>query len=543
MLEELPPEIFLQILDNLDSKSAYASLARASRDLYHYMKPLLYKSIETPCYCVGIHKSLVHTLLRYPVLAKSVRHVRLGKLKYRTHADKYREHKHEYVESSESNERLVQAVQDLSHSAEKYTRWMTDLKKEYHRDPWLAILLYILPNIETLELCWGGAETQYSGRLFEGVIGKSAPSDKKLILQNLHSITIKVAKHETKDFSIKSLRPFFQLQTLRTFKGQFIADRGLTFATHHTDKSNIESPITHLELQQCHSENGFIELIAPCKNLKTFIYTQQEQLNTGHQFMTTGTSSYGLRFGYLKPTPFARSLATKKHTLESVTMDIFRREKGDYSNDWRIMNWIADGTPQFNTVNFSDFNHLRHLHIRARSFVGTGLFEGPPPLGRSLVEILPGSIETLWISIRQLTEEILDEMVYSFEEPPMDESRSNPDMDCMTMHETLSVLSVKERFANLVAVTIEGENFVDKEMKKALKKNIRPLENIYPYYSGLLNSEKVAWWEPLRVRCIELGVKFSLRDRKLEMLVEDIDDPLIFDKHYASYIASNMKQW
>lgn len=63
---KLPNEIFDLILTSLEEKHNWLMLAQSCRLLNDRITPLLYDSIETPCYCVGLHKTLAYTLLDHP---------------------------------------------------------------------------------------------------------------------------------------------------------------------------------------------------------------------------------------------------------------------------------------------------------------------------------------------------------------------------------------------------------------------------------------------------------------------------------------------
>jgi hypothetical protein len=136
---------------------------------------------------------------------------------------------------------------------------MEDLQSDNHRDPRLAILLSLLPNLETIELFWGGTGTRYSSWVLSRLSQQYSPLDTHPFWQNLHTAIIKVPEDEGADFSIQGLVPFFSVPSMRTFKGQLLTDKYLE------PTLNIEnSAITHLEFIQCSNVLGFDYLINLC---------------------------------------------------------------------------------------------------------------------------------------------------------------------------------------------------------------------------------------------------------------------------------------
>lgn len=283
----LPTEILQLILGHLKKNHDWLMLGRSCRPLYNRIIPTRYEYIETPCYCIGIHKTLVYTLLNQPKLADLVRCLKFGRLPCGADPKVYLNHQHghhdkldskqesfqssQYPSSISGKLRLSEIIQTLTDRKWEQTQWVEDLQSDTNRDPWLALLLSLLPNLETIELFWDGTGTRYSSWVLSRISQRYTPFDTRLFWQNLHTAIVKVPEDEGADFTIQRLVPFFTFPSMRTFRGQLLTDK------YPEPTLDIESsPITHLEFIQCSSVLGFNYLVNLCPNLQFLKYTQQE---------------------------------------------------------------------------------------------------------------------------------------------------------------------------------------------------------------------------------------------------------------------------
>jgi hypothetical protein len=108
-------------------------------------------------------------------------------------------------------------------------------------------------------------------------------------------------------FSLARLAPFFQFASMRTFKGQLMTDGHIM----HNMLPVNSSPITHLKIEQSSSETGFIDLIAPCTNLKVFEHTSQDECSVYN-------NDYRRLFRHFWPEVFIRVLEKKKDDAGGV---------------------------------------------------------------------------------------------------------------------------------------------------------------------------------------------------------------------------------
>jgi hypothetical protein len=496
---KLPNEILNLILNHLDQKHDWLMLTLSCRLLYTRINPKLYEFIETPCYCVGIHKTLVYTFLGHPELSCSVRGLKIGRLPYGANPKAYSNHQHDHHDRLNSKQglfhvfgihgpktwkrRLNDVIEILADRNWERTQWMEDLQSGTHRDPWLAILLYLLPNLETIELFWGGTGTRYSSWVLSRIPQRYAPFDHRAHWANLHAAIIKIPEDEGADTNIHRIMPFFVIPSMRTFRGQLLTDKYLE------PTLNIKtSPITHLEFIQCSSVLGFNYLIKLCPNLQSFKYTQQED-----DCIHRSPGYNNIYFDTLRPTAFKDILSTKRNTLQSVTVDVSRRCSdygGFYSDDW--IGCMAD------------FSQLRYLQIRASNFIGRGRgarLDVDPEPRVALVEFLPASIEELWIS--------------GIEKRAMG----------TIMRELVGLVSVsRERFVGLRKIDVEGRKWLEEKMEG----EEQTWRKMYPDYGVLLQEGVLVATEEVRRVCLETGVEFHVRDTSVEATFEEYDDVFLF---------------
>lgn len=487
MFAQLPEEIFQLILAHI-TKNDMVRLARSCRPLYNRLVPELYTSINTTCFCIGVHKALVHTLLLHPELAHSTRHLQLGKIPWRADKSKYTAHQHDHYECPESTAKLHALVRTLSHRDWERTQWLEDLTNNTHRDPWLALLLPLLPALETLELFWGGTGTRYSEWVLTRGLARSPPFEHTPLLPTLHTTTIKVLEDEGPGFHLPRLTSFFQMPSMRTFSANLLTDR---LREYHMLPPN-SSAITTLDLRQCSADTGFVDLIAPCTHLRSFTYTA---LAPG------GPGPYSeLFFPPLNPGPVMRALATKRDSLQELNVAVSRRDcwrDGVYVNDW--------------LGSLGGFSALRSLRIDASNFVGYGEFRRDgdvvPRIG--LVGFLPVGLVALWVS----------------------------DMECadgedgplwgVVVRELEGLVGVcEERFASLKSIDVEGVRLL-----RGGEEDVEVWREAYPDYLHLLIDSVVVQTESLRAACLDCGIGFRVRDERVEAYFEDVDDPFLFTRY------------
>ncbi|CAL5866034.1 uncharacterized protein PFLUO_LOCUS241 [Penicillium psychrofluorescens] len=501
MFLKFPVEVLLIILEPL-SRTDQLSLARSCQRFYEQIIPMFYVSIETPCYCVDLHKALVNTLLLHPERIDSVRHLKVGKLKFGRKPESYMQHRHEYYESAETKKRLADAVGRLSHRDWEKTQWLedlegwSDLNGHQHRDAWLAVLLYLVPNIQTLELFWGGTGTRYSHWVLQRAAQRSKPFDSQPPFPFLHTACIKVTADTGQCFSLARLAPFFQFTSMRTFRGQLMTDGHLIDNMLPVNSS----PITHLEIEQSSSETGFIDLIAPCTNLKVFEYTSQDEyLNC--------SNDYRRLFRHFWPEVFIKAVEKKKDTLEVLSLAPFRHS--EYFSHSSAQDWIGP---------LNGFKALKHLHIHAGCILGNSTsrqdYQNDPVKQRiSLDDTLPSSLECLWVyCVSHWASDFRQDKDFAWE--------------LMISQLTSLAETTSTRFPCLKKISVEG----DFKRSDLPDKDIDKCRAMHPDCSHFMQPEILQLTDSLRSACMEKGIAFHIRDCEIEASLKEFDDLLMFSR-------------
>jgi hypothetical protein len=160
------------------------------------------------------------------------------------------------------------------------------------------------------------------------------------------------------------------------------------------------SNIIHLDLANSNAGNGMRDWVQACKALKSFRIIHHGALGRGERF---------------QPRRLYESLSLHKSTLESIWAEPdsgFHRDKQD--------DWMGS---------FADFSVLKTICLLLPNLVGFDENERPV---RKLLDVLPHSLETLYLIINKESDGLLDVM------------------------EQLVELASAEGFPNLEAIHIEG---------------------------------------------------------------------------------------
>ncbi|KGO75421.1 hypothetical protein PITC_081070 [Penicillium italicum] len=216
-------------------------------------------------------------------------------------------------------------------------------------DSWLAVLLYLVPNIKKLDIEWGGSGTMHTERLFQRIVDKKWPSDETPMLSSPCEVHIHVPHCTGWDFDPQKLALFYRLRSMRTLKGNPVGE----FDWPSQFLPPRSSLIEHLGFRDSGAEDGFKFLIALCKNLKSFKYLHHEIAGL---FMEP--PQYCDHFTPFRACNFTESLSFQKSTLESVIIGYI------YPGD--------DYTPGSSggIGSLSDYVMLKNLHLRLSNLLG-----------------------------------------------------------------------------------------------------------------------------------------------------------------------------
>jgi hypothetical protein len=343
----LPDEILLLITDLIEDEPDRFQLSCCCRRFYHLLLPQVYKSITLEFCDEDLLSSLVHALLRKPNLAQAVRHL---KLKFWDDSRGDPDYDMPYDLAL-----LSPIVELYSHSEDERTKWEDALKGGVG-DAWVALLLPLLPNLQTLKTEVPPGPVFFDRMLERAVTGQK-PFDTRPAFSSLIEASLKPNFHSGEFVRISQIMQFARMPAMRRFTGTSFAEDGPCSAV-------VTSSITEMELLDSAGGGGMCNILRACPNLESFKYQHRE------------LEEYDPLWFYFNPAGILVALAGAKPNLQSLWLGYF-------------LSAGAVGSPTEDRFigSLAEFRALKHLQLRAQN-----LLNGGP-----LIEILPSSLESLCI--------------------------------------------------------------------------------------------------------------------------------------------------
>ncbi|KAL5358872.1 hypothetical protein BJX96DRAFT_147403 [Aspergillus floccosus] len=378
MLLDLPAELLALVARHLFYSSDRLRLASCCRRLWDTTLQEAYIAINVHYFCERTLRRLVGILIHTPDLAQRVTSISLAK----SRSPPCKSH---LFDPPLTQPCMRQSISDLienfAPSDVEHGKWMaTAIPKEecslLGQDLWLTMLLHCVPNIQSLDMEWGG-HTDISERFLTFISLMDG-------FNHLTEATIQVPfdQKEGGRFKLYKIAPFFRLQSLRKFKGVLISNM------HDLDKGGFEdlvpsktSPIEHIEMTETCSITGFMQLIRACRHLKSFTCLGRE----GYEDLPPG-NYMATHFRCVFVEELSESLALAKDSLEHLCFDMY------YPEQTYELGWFGSLT---------DYTKLRTLHLRLRDLLHIAFTEdcrNDPPTYDALSDTLPGSLEQLYVS-------------------------------------------------------------------------------------------------------------------------------------------------
>ncbi|KAL3465057.1 hypothetical protein BJX64DRAFT_285922 [Aspergillus heterothallicus] len=381
-LSDLPSEILLLIVDNLDDHEATLDLTSTCRQLHTLLHLGVFRNLEINHKNTRLISRLTHTFAQDTKCAQTVRTLHFTD-------GPGRSSRHDTPYDPAIIRPLLELVPDSS-GPERATH-EANLKAGHNHASWLAILLPLLPNLESLGLILGYLEF-YTLGLFR-TITSTNPETKRYTVPILPHLKHISARHMHAKYDLRAsyIIPFFRLPTVTSFTGRMIRDNretdeielreswydNLTTAAAHAHSPTHTIPyepfsnITHLTLEHSTTARGFADLLYACKALKSFIYTH------GYRGDEPGCA--------FAPRPFYFPLRRHSASLEELAIC-----------------YAAGSFRQFTEVeeaflgSFAEFPVLRRVRLCAQNLLA---FEDGEDMGagNTLVDVLPRSIEEVVI--------------------------------------------------------------------------------------------------------------------------------------------------
>ena len=359
-MPHLPAEVLLNIANHVNDTRHKFNLALTCRHYYEVLIPVLYSEIRLSGPRAGGKaknvKSLVQALLQKPGLAKFVRKLEIASWGVKrcssARADAGRE------------AALRDFVGRLSRDEKKKESWIADLRTGLPV-AWVALLLFQLnETLQELSLYVPrhlGAWEPHLKFIFEGSARREAPFDTIVPFPNLERVFTIWESHTHRD-SDKYTCPLFTLPALKAVSvvGWFESrpEKGIEEYTLTPGSSGV----THISVEQGRCPFGFAEVIAACKELKSFRWLDDPMYIPGK--------------GFSRPEKLLDSLQSAKTSLESLWLEFGLRSVNPWSN-----NLIGS---------FADFTALTRLRITARQ-----LFKTNNPT--TLHDVLPEKLVSLYL--------------------------------------------------------------------------------------------------------------------------------------------------
>ncbi|KAJ5987091.1 hypothetical protein N7451_011456 [Penicillium sp. IBT 35674x] len=361
----LPNEILSLILDGLENTRDRVRLLQVCRHWNVTLSAKVYSSLE-----IVFPETLVNlaeALQKSPRLKLLVHELRIPSF---------------YVigfdEAQVYNRALFHKfLESFTDDDEELTKWEERLNVN-DTSAWLTVVLISLPNLQHLDLGWGGHGSRTACTLWavSKVASKSPREDLPLQhLQKLSAGSVEVKQN----FPVQEFIPFLKLPSIRALHLTFVVDRGVegdSIFSVSFDLPQGVSPVRKLVLQKSNIVHGMPQFIAACAHLEHFEYQHSNQAEWGEDYR-----SYRCR-------PFHAALSTQKESLRVLRLNdigVTRIWKWDH-NQVTAQAWFGS---------LVDFVALKELRMPVRNLLDSTAGKEP---NLALSEILPSGLEVLVLS-------------------------------------------------------------------------------------------------------------------------------------------------
>ncbi|KAL4875534.1 hypothetical protein BJY04DRAFT_223890 [Aspergillus karnatakaensis] len=479
MLSTIPREILLLIASQLSVPRDVLHLASCCHQFHALLTPEAYSTLRLKDSSLLHLTRLTHTLARNLNLASAVRSLRF--------TDDVDLGSSQYFVAHYDRDTIYPLLEAATSSPDELAAWEKLLaeKHDSEGDPWMAVLLPLLPNLEELVMT-----VHYPSLYTRRMIQRATQNPENTILTKLRDITASWWDTEN-GLPSSYVLPFFRLPSLRRFTGHMIEDGRFEDQNMHDDDPDYEiyeeedheikeekyyaapgnfSNVTHLHLYNSNSARGLPDLIGAAKRLESFVYMYNGSVGEYDPF---------------DPPAFYKSLRKHKDSLQEITLC-----ETPYA--------FSVGDPlEFQFIgSFADFTALKSLRLRSFNILRWNE-EDAMGSTNSLFDVLPPSLNSLTI----------------------EDFNKHDGPSLLAQLEDL-IRDRKSHFPYLKHLELRGE------MRE-------PVRDITPFMSGVL----VARVEPLRMAgefldmskvlanlCREAGVRFLFGDPNIEMIeMSDFD--------------------
>ncbi|KAF7170327.1 hypothetical protein CNMCM5623_002771 [Aspergillus felis] len=352
------------------------------------------------------------------------------------------------------DDNILAEVNELVNYDNGWTTWRKQLRNRENCDAWLALLLYILPNLRHIEWVWKESRTRYAAKLVDEVILRQDLFMGSGPLGKLEKVLLKPTCRRAGMIGLKTILPFVYLPSLRVLSAKMVHDSALLLPEMKNGASNV----THLELRQSTTRTGFERLIRLCTGLRSF-------------------KLYYDPFMFERTATVIANLATRTETLETLCLD--SDSCSMLQGFERQHQWVGS---------LREFRKLKDLQLQMVHFFHHD--QQLPP--RKLVDLLPSSLETLCISGWWHEKETI------------------------MLAEMMDLVHARDEFPHLSEMTIQGR-LLPKRLSPGEIRNDASWPKPLPIIDGRTLEDSIREvTEPLRSSCDKIGVSFSIEGYEVE---------------------------
>jgi hypothetical protein len=299
----LPPELLLQIASHINNQKDILNLASTTRSLHALLYIHAFTSLTLDDETHYQITRLTHVLARNPRCARAVR-----VLGFETELCSRIEETVSYDPSVifpliEKVSSTIASLDAGANANKLVAKWEEQLREADEIEPWVAVILSIVPNVEELSLTFSHPSF-YIRKLFTmispatGTLPNPHGPEPPFLFSRLHTLSAR------SEFGIRSsyILPFFRLPSLHTFNGVMVADGQPEDAKELREDGPLDdfydsdyepapeyeddpegnfrcypgaeafSNVTHIRLIGSNSRKGFPDLIRACRRLVSFVY-------------------------------------------------------------------------------------------------------------------------------------------------------------------------------------------------------------------------------------------------------------------------------
>ncbi|KAL4863167.1 hypothetical protein BDV12DRAFT_202377 [Aspergillus spectabilis] len=302
----LPPELLLQITSHINNQKDILNFASTTRSLHALLYIHAFTSLILDDEAHYQVPRLAHVLARNPPCARAVRI-----LKFETELCSRMEETVSYDPSVifpllEKVSSTIASLDAGANTNKIVAKWEEQLREGDEFEPWVAVILSIVPNIEELSLTFTHPSF-YIRKLFTmispatGTLPNPHSPEPPFVFSRLQTLS---ARSYNTEYGIRSsyILPFFRLPSLHTFNGVMVVDSQPEDANELCVNGPLDdfydsdyepapeyeddpegnfrcypgaeafSNVTHIRLIGCNSQKGFPDLIRACRRLVSFVY-------------------------------------------------------------------------------------------------------------------------------------------------------------------------------------------------------------------------------------------------------------------------------